>query len=537
MTSATEAKKKVLISDKLSDEGVKILSSTGEFDVAYKPEISHEDLIKEIGEYSALIIRSRSTVDKDVLAAGTRLEVVGRAGVGVDNVDVAEATERGVIVMNTPDGNTLSTAEHTISMMLAQARRIAFADRTMKDGKWEKKGITGVEMYGKTLGVCGLGRIGREVAKRMQSFEMRVVGYDPFFSSEAAEKLGIDLKETVDEVVAEADIITVHTPLTKETKGMIGAAQIEKAKKGVMLVNCARGGIIDEAALVEGLKSGKVGGAAFDVFEEEPLAADHPLRQFPNVTLTPHLAASTTEAQENVARDVALQVLDVLRGTVIRNAVNAPSVDAEVLKRIRPYLTMAEQLGKFTAQVVKDPVNRLEVQFSGGIMNFPQEPISVAAIKGFLEPSASQPVNYVNARGRAKSRGLEVVETKTSEAGDFTSLLTLKAFTDDGTSQSVSATLFGQREVRIVRFGDLSTEINPTGRIVMIENVDKPGVIGTAAVLLGKHNINIAEMDLERYEPGGRAMTFIQVDGDVNDKALNELRQLPNIVNVRVISC
>lgn len=537
MTSAPTTKKKVLISDKLSDEGVKILSSTGEFEVVYNPDISHEDLIKEIGQYSALVIRSRSQVDRDVLAAGTKLEVVGRAGVGVDNVDVPFATERGVIVMNTPDGNTLSTAEHTISMMLSQARRIAFADRTMKEGKWEKKGITGMEMFGKTLGICGLGRIGREVAKRAKSFEMRVVGYDPYLSKEAAEKLGIELRETVNEVVAEADIITVHTPLTKDTKGMIGAAQIEIAKKGVIIINCARGGIIDEAALAEGLSSGKVGGAALDVFEEEPLGAENALRKFPNVTLTPHLAASTTEAQENVARDVALQIVDALRGTVIRNAVNAPSVDAETLKRIRPYLTLAEQLGKFTAQVIKGSVKRLEVQFSGGIMNFPQEPITVAAIKGFLEPFSSQPINYVNARGRAVERSLEVMETKTSEAGDFTSLLTLKAFTDDNNSLAVSATLFGQREVRIVRFGELSTEVNPTGRIIMIENIDKPGVIGSAAVLLGKHNINIAEMDLERNQPGGNAMTFIQVDGDVDEKVLAELRKLPNIVNASLISC
>ncbi len=535
--SPAAAKKKVLISDKMSEEAVRILQESGEFDVVYNPEISHEDLIKDIGQYSALLIRSRTTVDKDVLANAKVLEVIGRAGVGVDNVDVAEATERGIIVMNTPDGNTLSTAEHTITMMLSQARRIAFADRTMKEGKWEKKGITGVEMFGKTLGICGLGRIGREVAVRAKSFGMRIVGYDPYLSKDAAEKLGIELMATVDEVVTEADMLTVHTPLTKDTKGMIGAAQIAKAKKGVMIINCARGGIVDEAALVEGLKSGKVGGAALDVFETEPLAADHPLRQFPNVTLTPHLAASTTEAQENVARDVALQVLDVLRGIVIRNAVNAPSVDAEVLKRIRPYLTMAEQLGKFTSQVIKGAVTKLEVQFSGAIMNYPQEPITVAALKGFLEPAASQTVNYVNARGRAKSRGLEVVETKTSDPGDFTSLVTLKASTAEGNTLTVSATLFGNKQVRIVRFDDVNTEINPVGRIIMIENVDKPGVIGSAAVLIGKHNINIAEMDLERFEEGGKAMAFFQVDGEVDDKVLEELRQLPNIVNASVISC
>jgi D-3-phosphoglycerate dehydrogenase len=536
MSPSTE-KQKILISDKMSSEAVKILTETGEFEVDYKPDITPEELVREIGAYSALVIRSRTTVDKDVLAAAERLQVVGRAGVGVDNIDVPEATSRGIIVMNTPDGNTLSTAEHTFSMMLALARSIAHADKTMKEGLWEKKSITGVEMFAKTLGVCGLGRIGREVAKRARAFGMRVVGFDPYFSREAAEKIGVELYDNVDDVVAVADVLTVHTPLNDKTRGMIGAEQIRKAKPGVMIVNCARGGIVDEDALVEGLQSGKVGGAALDVFETEPPAADHPLRQMENVTLTPHLAASTTEAQEGVARDVANQIVDALRGTVVRNALNAPSIDAESLKRVRPYLALAESMGRFLSQIAPSTATRLDVEFSGGVAELPLSPITTAAVKGFFDPHASQPVNYVNAMHRAEERGMEIVESHTSAPGDFTSLIILRAGLEDGSRCEIAGTLFGHSKCRIVRVNGIDTEVNPIGVILMVENEDKPGVIGSVAVLLGRHGVNIAEMDLERCEPGGKALTFIQVDGEVEDAVLTELRALPNILTANRIVC
>jgi len=530
-------KLKILVSDKLTDEGVAILKAGGEFEVDYKSEITAEELRAQIGEYAALVVRSRTNVTKDIIKAAHKLTVIGRAGVGVDNVDVESATARGIIVMNTPDGNTLSTAEHTFSMMLALARRIAFADRTMKAGRWEKKGITGVELSAKTLGICGLGRIGREVAKRAKAFGMTVVGHDPYVSREAAEKLGIEMKASVDDVVEAADIITVHTPLTNDTRGLIGAVQLKKAKPGVMIINCARGGIVDEAALLEGLKSGKVAGAALDVFETEPLPEDHPFRSMDNVTLTPHLGAATTEAQENVARDVAFQIVDALRGTVIRNAVNAPSLDAESLKRVRPYLNLAERMGRFLAQVVKTRVNRLEMICSGAIRSFPLEPITTAAVKGFLEPRASEPVNYVNAMVRAEARGLEVVQSSTSEPGDYTSLIILRAHREDNGDCEIAGTLFGHEKPRIVRVDQIETEVVPMGSILMIENRDRPGVIGSAAALLGRHGINIAAMALGRDQRGGNAKTFIEIDGQIEEGVLAELRQLPNILSADLLVC
>ncbi|OPZ21674.1 MAG: D-3-phosphoglycerate dehydrogenase [candidate division BRC1 bacterium ADurb.BinA364] len=493
--------------------------------------------VEQIGDFSALVIRSRTQVTRDVLAAGKKLKVVGRAGVGVDNVDLDEATHRGIIVMNTPDGNTLSTAEHTISMMLAMARRIPFADRTMKAGRWEKKSITGVEMFDKTLGICGLGRIGREVARRAAAFGMKIVGYDPFFSKDAAEKLQIELVDDVDDLVKAADIITVHTPMTPETKGLIDKRRIEIAKPGVMIVNCARGGIVDEQALLDGLKSGKVAGAALDVFETEPLAEDHPFRAMDNVVLTPHLAASTTEAQENVARDVARQIADALRGTVVRNAVNAPSIDSQTLKRVGPYMKLSERMGRFLAHVARTRISRLEVAYSGLVCDNNLDPITTAAVKGLLDPRVSEPVNFVNARHRAKSRGIDIVETQTSEAKDYTSLITLKALLEDGGERMISGTLFGLDKPRIVNVNGIEAEVAPEGSIIMVTNEDKPGALGAVASKLGAHQVNIAEMALGRVHAGGRALTFICVDGDVKEQVLTELRALPNIVSVDLIVC
>ncbi|MCX7014134.1 MAG: phosphoglycerate dehydrogenase [Candidatus Sumerlaeota bacterium] len=530
-------KLKIMVSDSLTDEGLRILQAGGEFEVTYKPDITPDQLAAEIGPYSALVVRSRTNVAKAILAKAAGMKVIGRAGVGVDNIDVEAATARGIIVMNTPDGNTLSTAEHTMSMMLSMARRIAYSDRTMKAGRWEKKSITGVELFGKTLGVCGLGRIGREVAKRAQSFGMSVAGFDPYISKETAQKLSIDLKSSADAVVEVADVVTVHSPLNKETRGMIGAAQFAKAKPGLMVVNCARGGIVDESALLDALKSGKVAAAALDVFEAEPLPADHPFRSMDNVTLTPHLGAATTEAQENVARDVALQIVDALRGTVVRNAVNAPSIDGETLKRVRPYLNLAGQMGRFLAQIVKGRVKRLEVAYSGAIRNEPRDSITTAALKGFLEPHASQPINYVNARVRAEEKGLEILESSTSEPGDYTSLLVLRAFPETGAPTEIAGTLFGHGKLRIVRVNDIETEVAPRGWILAIENKDRPGVIGAVAVKLGQRDINIAEMALGRNERGGNAKTFIEIDGEIAEDAIAEIRRMPNIVSVDLVVC
>ncbi|MGB9692983.1 MAG: phosphoglycerate dehydrogenase, partial [Candidatus Sumerlaeaceae bacterium] len=345
---------KILVSDKISDEGLEILKKGG-FEVVYKPEISHEELVKEIADYDALVIRSRTVVSADVLEHAKRLKVVGRAGVGLDNVDVKTATKLGIIVMNTPGGNTISTAEHTMAMLTSLARMIPQADRSMKEGKWDKKRFVGVELFRKTLGVIGLGRIGTEVAKRALAYGMRVLAYDPYISSEVAKKLGVH-PASVEEICKEADFITVHVPLNDQTRNLIDKAQIEMMKPTVRLINCARGGIINEDALLEALQSGRIAGAALDVFTQEPLPADHPFRKLDNVVLTPHLGASTSEAQEGVAKEVAEQVVDALKGHVIRNAVNAPSVDPAILEQLRPYLELARRMGKFMAQFVTKPI-------------------------------------------------------------------------------------------------------------------------------------------------------------------------------------
>ena len=534
--TASSAPIRVLVSDSLSAEGVDILRAGG-FEVVHKPDISPADLEAEIGGYDGLVIRSRTTVTEAILKAGApRLKVVGRAGVGLDNVDVPAASRLGVIVMNTPDGNTLSTAEHTFAMIMAVARSIPQADATMTAGRWDKKKFTGVELHGKTLGVCGMGRIGTEVAKRALAFGMNVMAYDPYLNHENTKRLGIE-PATIDGICAAADFITVHTPLNDQTRGMIGPAQFALMKPSVRIVNCARGGIVDEAALIAALQAGKVAGAALDVFEEEPVAADNPLRAMPNTVLTPHLGAATSEAQEGVAKDVAGQIVDALQGRVIRNAVNAPSVDPKILDQLKPYIDLSRRMGGFLAQFHPCPATRLTVYYSGTVLDYPVASVTTAALVGYLSPEhAEGTVNFVNAGPIARDRGIEVIEQKSSNLfHNFANLITVEVTAEDGTVNFVGGTLINPDTPRIVVVNDKFFDVVPDGNLVVIENKDVPGIIGGVGTLMGRHGINIAQMTWGRTAPGHDAITVINVDQDVPKDALDELAALPNIVSAKLI--
>jgi len=525
---------RILVSDSLSEEGINILKSGG-FEVVHKPDISPADLEKEISDYDALVIRSRTTVTADVLKNGKKLKVVGRAGVGLDNVDVATATKLGVIVMNTPGGNTFSTAEHTMAMMTSLARSIPQADRSMHEGRWDKKKFIGVELYAKTLGICGLGRIGTEVARRAAAYGMKIMAYDPFMNEEAVNRLGVT-RASVDEICQKADFITVHSPLTAQTRGMIGKDQFAIMKPGVRVLNCARGGIINEEALLEGLKSGKVAGAALDVFETEPLPVDHPFRSMDNVVMTPHLGAATSEAQEGVAREVAEQIVDVLQGKVIRNAINAPSVDPTILDQIGPYVDLARRMGKFLSQFISSPAKMLKVYYSGSVLDFPVASITNAAVIGFLEAmTEGSVVNFVNAPSIAKERGIEVREEKSSNLYNFANLITVEVHSEDGSKNFIGGTLFTKETPRIVVVNDKFFDVVPEGNLIVIENRDVPGIIGSVGTVLGKHQVNIGQCTWGRTEAGTDALTVINVDHHVTEELLKEIAALPNILSARPI--
>ena len=526
---------RILISDKMSPEGLSYFTGHEGFEIVYDPEITMEQLAERLREYDALVIRSRTQVTRAMLAGPGRLKLIGRAGAGVDNVDVEAATEQGVIVMNTPGGNTLSTAEHAMSMMLALARRIPFADATMKAGKWDKKNIVGVELDGKTLGIVGLGRIGSVVAHHMQAFGMRVLAFDPFLTQESAEKLGVKMA-TVEEICREADVITVHAPLNEQTRGIIGKAELALMKPTTLLVNCARGGIIDEAALVVALRDKRIGGAALDVFEQEPLPADHPLRSFDTVVLTPHLAASTSEAQEKVARDIAQQLREALPGDMIRNAVNAPSVDGKTWQQLRPTIDLCERLGRFICQLVKPPISALDITYSGTKAQRPQSALTTALLKGVLECHISGTVNNVNALYLARQRNIRISETRREETGDiYAGLVTVRATNESGTSHQVSGTLTQERVPKLVEIDGKRLEIVPEGHMLVIGNRDQPGFIGAIGTLLGKHDINIGSMSVGRTVRGEEAMTVITVDEAVPVEVEAEVKKLPNVLGVRAI--
>jgi D-3-phosphoglycerate dehydrogenase len=523
---------KILVSDNLSEQGVTILKDAG-FNVDVKTGMSPDELKACIGQYHGIVIRSATKVTAEIIAAADNLKVIGRAGSGLDNVDKAAASKKGIVVMNTPGGNTITTAEHTIALMVAMARNVPQATASMKAGKWEKKAFKGIELFNKVIGIVGLGQIGAQVARKARGLEMQVVAYDPFLSEEKAREMGVELA-TVEEIFKRADIITFHTPLTAETKGMVNAESIKTMKKGVRLINCARGGIIDEGALYDALESGQVGGAALDVFEVEPPAADDKLMNHPRVICTPHLGASTDEAQINVAVAVAEQIVDYLKHGTIRNAVNFPSIPQDQVAALTPFIKLAEGLGSFAAQVVGAGIDEVTVEFKGEAAALRTEPIVIAALKGVLTPVLEETVNFVNAPFIARERGIEVKEIKSSDAGDYQNMLKLSIRSGEKT-HTVAGTLFGRKDPRIIAVDGFPVEIIPEGTVIVVYNNDKPGVIGNVGSLMARYSINIAWMHFGRETVGGMAITVVAVDTPVTDEQMEELRALPNILSARQI--
>ncbi len=523
----------VLIADKLSDDGVKLLQAEPGLKIEIKTGLSPQQLAEVIGPYEGLIVRSSTKVTAEVLEKALRLRVIGRAGVGLDNVDAAAATKRGIIVMNVPEGNTISTAEHAMSLLLALARRIPQADAHVRSGLWERTKFVGTELFGKTLGVIGLGRVGREVARRCQAFGMRVVAHDPFLSNERTQQLDIELVD-LPRLYATADFITIHTPLTAETRHLIGAKELAAMKQGARLINCARGGIVDEQALHQAITSGHLAGAALDVFEEEP-PKHHPLLTLDQVVCTPHLGASTEEAQLNVAVEVAKQVADALLGRGIRNAVNMPSLDAQTLKMLQPYIRLGEQLGSLGSQLSAGPIATVQVLYAGELTQHDTAPITLAVLKGVLAPMVGENVNYVNAALIAAERGLKVVEAKTSRAEEFANLLSIE-LQANGTRLVLEGTLSARREPRVVKIDRFFVEAVPEGFLLILRNQDKPGLIGELGTLLGRSSINIAGMTNGRDAPGGTAITVLNIDQPVPPAVLEQVKKLRHVIDAKLIS-
>ncbi|NQV22109.1 MAG: phosphoglycerate dehydrogenase [Rhodospirillales bacterium] len=521
---------KVLISDKMSPRAAEIFRARG-IDVDEKPGMSKDELIGCVGDYDGLAIRSATKVTDDVIAAATNLKVVGRAGIGVDNVDIPAATARGIAVMNTPFGNSITTAEHAIAMMMALARDIPAADRSTQAGKWEKSRFMGVELTGKTLGVIGCGNIGSIVADRGLGLRMKVVAFDPYLSPERAVDLGVE-KVDLDELFARADFITLHTPLTESTRNLIDAAAIKKMKKGVRIINCARGGLVVEADAKKALEDGHVAGLALDVFEEEP-AKENILFGVENVIATPHLGASTTEAQENVALQVAEQMADFLIDGSVTNALNMPSVSAEDAPKLRPYMQLAEQLGGFAGQITESGLKSATIEYEGHVASLNTRPLTAVVLQGLLSPLLES-VNMVNAPVVAKERNIEVTEVIHDREGDYHTLIRLTVTTEHGT-RNVAGTLFADQKPRIVEVNGVNVEAELSPKMLFVVNDDKPGFVGTLGALLGKANINIGTFNLGRAEKGENALALVSVDQHISDDLLAELVGLPHIMQAKLL--
>lgn len=520
---------KVLVSDPISDKGIEILKNEVEVDVLTALEPS--ELVKRIGEYDALIVRSETKVTKEVIEAGKKLKLIGRAGVGVDNIDVAAATGRGIIVVNAPEGNTISAAEHTIAMMMAMSRNIPQANASLKNKKWDRKKFMGVEVRDKTLGVVGLGRIGAEVAKRAQGMEMKILAYDPFITPERAGELGVELT-TVEDIVKRADYITVHTPLTKETTNLIDTKQFGMMKKGVRVINCARGGIINEEALAKAVHEGIVASAAIDVFVSEP-PFDSPLLGHENIIVTPHLGASTEEAQVNVAISVAEQVINLHKGLPVKNAINMPYVKPEVMQILEPYFPLAEKMGKMCTQLIGTNFEKIDISYSGEIADKNIAPVTLAVLKGLLEPILGSGVNYVNAPGIAKERKIKVTESKSKTSEGYPSQISVK-LSRKGEEKVVCGTIIG-KEPHIIRIDEYGIDVVPSGYMIVAKHQDHPNIIGPCCMVLGKNNINIAGMQVGRIKMGGNAIMVLSVDSEVSDQILNEIKSVDGIIDAKRI--
>jgi D-3-phosphoglycerate dehydrogenase len=523
---------RILVADRLSSKGIEILKGEERITCYVETGISSGELRATIKEYDGIIVRSKTALTADIITASEKLKVIGRAGIGVDNIDVLAATRRGILVMNTPTENSVAAAEHTIAMMFAMSRNIPQANTSTKSGKWERGKFMGVELYEKTLGIIGIGNIGSLVAEKAQGLKMHVVAYDPYISPDTAAQKGVPLV-TLDDLLSQSDFISIHTPLTEETGHLLDAAAFEKMKAGVMIINCARGGIIDESALLDALRSAKVRGAALDVFEHEA-AGNNPLFEIANVICTPHIGAATNEAQENVAVAIANQVVDFLINKRIRNAVNIPIVGPDVLPVVKPYLDLGEKLGGFLTQISDFAIEELSVEYRGSVVEYDVSPITVSILRGLLTPYMGEVVNFVNASIIAKDRGILVRESKSSSSEDFANMVAITGMSK-GERNVVAGALFGTKDFRIVQINDFRIEAVPKGKMLLIHNYDRPGVIGNIGTALGNRNINIATMQFSRDRLGGVAISLLHVDSVISKEVMEQLLELPNIISVKHI--
>ncbi len=520
---------KVLVSDNLGEDGIRMFQEAPGIHVDVNTGLEPEALKAIIADYNALVIRSSTKVTEDLLQVATRLKVVGRAGIGLDNVDIPAATRRGVVVMNTPTGNVVTTAEHAIAMMLALTRNIPTGTASLRDGRWEKKKLQGREIFNKVLGVIGYGKIGAIVADRARGLKMNVIIHDPYVTPEQIQKAGFESVD-LESLYQRADYISVHVPKLKNTDGLIDKNAFDKMKPGVMVINCARGGIVVESDLYDAIVSGKVAGAALDVFETEP-PGQSPLITHERVICTPHLGASTREAQTNVAVAIARQIIDFLTAGTVANAVNMPSVTGEVLEKIGPYLTLADRMGCLQAQLVRGPIKEVVVEFHGDFKDLDLSPVSTAVLKGILTPVVKDDVNFVNAHVMAQQRGIKVTETSSAESDYYVNQITVRAITTEMESVA-SGTIFGKKDPRIVKIDKFRLEMIPHGHMALIQNIDKPGSIGEIGTTLGRYNINIGRMQVGQEEEGDRNIIFLTTDTPIPEKVVEEMRHLSLVKTV-----
>jgi len=528
---------KVLITEHIAEAGIELLKSQPDIELTYEPELFRDfnKILEIIPEYHALITRSGTPVNEELLERAKNLKVVGRAGVGVDNIDLDAASRRGILVVNAPTGNTLAATEHTMGMMIAAARLIPYAHKSLKEErKWERKKFMGVELAGKTLGIIGFGRIGSRVGIRAKAFDMKVIAYDPYIKREKAERLGVELVDELDELLRRSDIITVHTPLTEETRNMITKKEIEKMKDGVIILNIARGGIINEQDLYEALVSGKVRAAAVDVFSKEP-TTDNILLDAPNIVVTPHIGANTFESQTNVAVIIANQVLAALRGEEVEFAVNAPYEDTAAAKVLKPFMELAEKLGLFAVQAACSRAKEIILEFRGDLGE-ETKPLTTAFLKGFLENVVDIPVNLINAPFLAREKGLKIVEVRRPEGINFKKLIRVVCKGEDGEEFTLAGTVMDDKFPKIVEINGFLFDLKPEGKLLLIKNYDVPGVIGKLGSILGKFRVNIAGFQLGRREKGKEARGVILIDDDVPKEALEEICQIPEIFEVKQVN-
>ena len=529
---------KIFVSNDVSEKGIAILREHyGQEAVDVLPNMKPEELCKVIGGYDALVTRSLTQVTREVLEAGApRLKVVGRAGVGVDNIDLPAATELGVIVLNTPEGNTMAATEHTVAMLMAMTRHIPQAHQSIQEGRWDRKSFTGIQVQGRTLGVIGVGRIGSRVAKRMQGMEMRTIGYDPYITEERAKQVGVELVD-FDTLLAQSDYITIHTPLTKETEKMLGAEAIARMKDGVRLVNCARGGCMDPEAVAEALKSGKIAGAAIDVYPKEPLTKENnPFLGLPNVVLTPHLGASTVEAQVGVAVDVAEGVIEALDGRPVMTSVNMAPIPKHVAEVIRPFFGLAERMGTMGIYMAEGPIESVHLEYRGLLAETEVQALTTAFLKGLLNPILQESVNYVNAPGLARRRNIEVSEVKSNKATYFTTSIKVNIVTSKG-SHTIEGTLFDGKQPKIVQLDRYYVDFKPEGYLLLVPHVDQPNMIGQIATILGKAGININGMQVGNTAINNTNIMAIAVSTDITNDILKEISGIEGILDVKLINC